>query len=274
MTSGQLPVGYTPFCISTARTGDVYTHRFQVKESSHLKTVSALLGSVGSTMTPAQTYGSLLPSELWAMARVLSSAYGRMNELALVRTVWHVYGTVESSTPLRARTTIGRIRVGRLPRCTTHSETTDADGRLLLQAADDVLMTHDCKKPFYEERPTPSARIPRELRYRHSHKVYFRYQWDPSLWFNNLHTDRYAQLCGFKKGVPEFPVYMDWIYHVACQTGWFKGGRFSIRIRRILPMYADDVVEVIAYEQDGNLTARFIKDGVDRLVAKLSNRAT
>ncbi len=269
MSSDPLPLEYTPLSASHLSEGQTFTIAFQVQPSSHDKTVSALFDSVDHPPAREDVYRRLLPSELWSMARVLSAAFGRLNELVLMRTAWAIHGTEAPGTPLTAKTAITRVRKGRRPICTTLTETRGAADALLVRADDDVLLMHDCPMPFYVERYVPAGPVPARVLYRASHKVYCRYTWDPAIWINNIHTDDYARQCGFEKGLPEFPVYMDWIYHAAVQAGWIDGPPFSIGLQKILPIYPDDLVDVIACEEDGRLQVRFIREGMDRLVASV-----
>lgn len=274
MRSNPLPVDYIPFSLSTLAEGQEFSLEFDVTPSSHDKTVARLFESIHQPSSSDRRYAQLLPSELWAMARVLSSAFGRLNELVLARTHWEMHATRPPGSRLYATTRIGRILRRRLPICTTHTETRSADGTLLVRADDDVLLVHDCPMPFFEERPIPPEVVPETVLYRAPHEIYCRYEWDPSVWVNNIHTDEYANRCGFKRGLPEFPTYMDWIYHVAVETGWAQGGLFSIDLRRILPMYPGDVLDVVAYESGGGgLQIHFLADGVSRMSALLTRSA-
>jgi hypothetical protein len=273
MASQPLPVEYTPMSSRTLAEGQTFGLSFRVHPSSHDKTLSGLLESVGAPLKPEAAYSCLLPSELWAMARVLSSVFGRLNELVLARTAWAMHGTTAPGAPLQARTVVGRIRKGRMPICTTHTDTFTESGVPLVHAVDDILLTHDCAKPFFVERSIASPPAGDPLLYRAVHRVYCRFEWDPLIWVNNIHTDEYARQCGFDRGLPEFPVYMDWIYHAAVQAGWLRGGPFSIKLRKILPIYTGDVVEVIAYQDGDSLQVRFLKDGADRLVATVAGGA-
>jgi hypothetical protein len=271
MRTAPLPVEYTPFSQRTIQQGQTFAIRFDVQPASHQKTVARLFESVSRPPVNTQAYESLLPSEQWAMARVLSSAFGRLNELVLMRTAWQVAGRVPAGSPLSARTTIVSVRGGgRLPRCTTQTDTFDAAGTLLVRGDDDVLLSHDCEKPFYVERPVESAPVPPDVRYRARHVVYCRYVWDPSIWVNNIHTDEYARSCGFEGGLPEFPVYIDWVYHAAIQSGWISEPPFTIALRHILPMYVGETVEVVAYEEKDSLVVRFLYGGTDRLFGRVT----
>jgi hypothetical protein len=270
MSGDPLPVTYVPLSATNLVEGQVFPIDFRVRPSSHDKTVSELFSSVCRRPAHEEAYRRLLPSELWAMARALSACFGRLNELVLARTAWMIQDTVDPDAPLRARTVMSRVRRGRRPICTTSTETRDEAGALLLSAEDDVLLMHDCPKPFFVERPSVSPPPPAETRYRNEHRVYCRYEWDPAIWVNNIHTDAYARACGFEKGLPEFPVYMDWVYHAAVQADWITGPPFSIALHKILPIYIGELVDVVAYEEEGALRVRFIRDGMDRLVATVT----
>lgn len=270
MGSQPLPVEYVPLSLRHLVEGRVVAVDFRVQASSHEKTVSELFESVGHRPSREDAYRHLLPSEVWAMARALSASFGRLNELVLARTAWAIPSMADPGDPLTGRTTIARVHRRRLPMCTTHTETFGPDGKLLLRAEDDILLMHDCPKPFFVERSVVSAPVPRDVLYRDVHRVYCRYEWDPAIWVNNIHTDEYARQCGFERGLPEFPVYMDWIYHAAVQAGWIGDAPYSIALQRILPMYIGDTMDVVAYEERGRLQVRFLRGETDRLVATVA----
>lgn len=138
-----------------------------------------------------------------------------------------------------------------------------------MRAEDKILMVHDCEKPFFAEPAYSEAVIPDNVRYRNQHSVYFRYEWDPAVWINNIHIDEYAQLCGFERGLPEFIIFMDWIYHAAVQSNWISDEPYLISLHKILPMYRNDVIDVVAFEQNGCLQVRLLRAGMERIVAKV-----
>lgn len=260
-----------PFSLATLEQGRTYGKVFfSVNQESHQKTVDLLLRSMELKPSDKHTYGLLLPSELWAMARVFSQSFGKLNEVGLARAVWHIAGSVKPSCPLAASATVtAKIPKGSMAFCGTQTDTCDESGKLLMRADDKILVVHDCEKPFFVEPAHSQATIPDKVLYRNRHTVYFRYEWDPAVWINNIHVDEYAQNCGFERGLPEFIIFMDWIYHAAVQCKWVSEAPFVISLHKILPMYRDDIIDVIAYEHAGCLQIRLLRTGTERLVAKV-----
>lgn len=260
-----------PFSLTTLELGKDYGKIFfTVNQESHQKTVELLLNSMEQKPAEKNPYPLLLPSEMWAMARVFSQSFGRLNEVGLGRAVWRVEGAGRPSWPLVASATVtGKIPKGNLAICSTQTDTCDANGKLLMRAEDKILMVHDCKKPFFVEPAYSETVIPEKALYRNQHSVYFRYEWDPAVWINNIHVDEYAQSCGFERGLPEFIIFMDWIYHAAAQCNWINDGPFCISLHKILPMYRNDVIDVIAFEHNGCLQVRLVRAGMERIVAKV-----
>ena len=267
-----LPIEYTPLSLANLPEKKVFGPvPFEVKASSHVKTVGALLGSVQRRAGDEDQYPLLLPSELWGWARVLSKSFGRLNEVGVSRTVWEFHGSAAPETSVLAKSTVvGSARRGKVAYCDILTETCEASsGRLLMRATDGFFLTHDCDKPFYTE-PAPSKQaLPGNLLYDNQHRVYFRFPWDLSVWVNNIHTDRYAQQCGFERGLPEFVTYADWIYHAAVKSGWTRGRPFALHLARVLPIYFEEVVRVVAWPEADVLQFRFLRDEMERVVASV-----
>ncbi len=260
-----------PFSLCALEQGKNYGQAlFTVNQESHQKTVELLLKSMDRKPAEKEPYPLLLPSELWAMARVFSQSFGRLNEVGLARAVWRVEGGVKPASPLVAAATVtSKIPKGNMAFCSTRTDTCDASGKLLMRAEDKILMVHDCEKPFFTEPAYSEAAIPDNILYRNRHCVYFRYEWDPAVWINNIHIDEYAQHCGFERGLPEFIIFMDWIYHAAVQSNWISDQPFLISLHKILPMYRNDTIDVVAFEQNGCLHVRLLRAGMERIVAKV-----
>jgi hypothetical protein len=260
-----------PFSLTTLELGRSYGKIFfTVNQESHQKTVDLLLGSMEQKPAEKDPYPLLLPSELWAMARVFSQSFGKLNEVGLARAVWRIEGSAKPSCPLTASATVtAKIPKGSLAFCGTQTDTLDESGKLLMRADDKILMVHDCEKPFFVEPAYTEAPVPGNVLYRNRHTVNFRYEWDPSVWINNIQVDEYAQHCGFERGLPEFIIFMDWIYHAGVQCNWIGDDPFVISLHKILPMYRDDIIDVLAYEHSGCLQIRLLRTGMERIVAKV-----
>lgn len=271
--SVPLPVEYTPLSTENLKVGQVFESGvFFIRQASHDKAVAALLESLAEKPRGIANY--LLPGELWWWARALSPTFGRLNEVLLSKTTWDIHDTMSPESLLFARTKVLSFeeRHG-LVFCTTQTETRALiDGSLLLRAVDEVLLAHDCKKPFFSE-PSPRHVFPFLLanpRYDNEHTVYFRWSWDESDWKNNIHTDSYARECGFESGLPEFVTYMDWAYHAVEGSGWFVDNEpITIQLTKVLPLYRGETVRVITNrEGEEQLHIRFLnKDGAERVVA-------
>jgi hypothetical protein len=263
-----------PFSLETVEEDRKYcSQNFVVSSQSHEKAVSLLIRSLDRKPRNPNPYPFLLPSELWGMARAFSPRFGRLNEVGLARAVWRVWNSVAPASPLRADAIVtAKFPKGRLALCATQTATFDIEGRLLMRADDTILIIHDCAKPFFVE-PTPVRPVmPSTILYRNRHTVYFRYEWDSATWINNIHVDDYAQSCGFERGLPEFIIYMDWIYHAAIECGWIPcNGAFSISLRKILPLYHGEIVDIFACAHNGCLHVYLCKDGLQRIVATLAS---
>jgi hypothetical protein len=272
MSDGVLPVEYVPMSRTNMKAGDAFDDvTYRLRESSHAKTLEGLINSLPDSGRSEVHYSSLLPSEHWGLARVLCRTFGRLNEVAIGGAAWDIFGLAEIGSTLRSRARIlGTSWKRGLAFCDTLHETFDADSdRLLLRCRDRMILTHDCTKPFFFEPEPVVTELPAELLYDRRHVVYHRYPWDPSLWENNIHVDDYAQACGFARGLPEFVTYMDWIYHIAMQSAWQEGRPLSIKFQKVLPMYLGDSPRVVSWAEGDCLQVRFLKDGEERVVAKV-----
>lgn len=272
MSGEILPVEYVPMSLSNLEPGALFEQvTFRLRESSHWKTVDGLINSLQDAGPVEKSYSTLLPSEHWGLARVLCRTFGRLNEVAVGGAAWDIFGLAEVGASLRSQARIvGTSSKRGLAFCDTLHETFDAEtDRLLIRCRDRMILTHDCVKPFFFEPEPVVPELPGQLLYDNRHVVYHRYPWEPSLWENNIHVDEYAQLCGFARGLPEFVTYMDWIYHTATQSGWPTDSPFSIRFQKILPMYLGDSPRVVSWAEGDALHVRFLKEGAERVVAKL-----
>lgn len=273
MSGEILPVDYIPMSLANLKPSAEFDETsFRLRESSHQKTLDGLINSLQDFRAPEEAYTTLLPSEHWGLARVLCRTFGRLNEVAIGGAAWEIFGLAEVGATLRSRARIVATSSKRgLAFCDTLHETFDAGtDRLLIRCRDRMILTHDCEKPFFFEPEPVVPEVPAQLLYDNRHIVYHRYPWPASLWENNIHVDDYAQLCGFERGLPEFVTYMDWIYHVATQSGWPTDRPFSIRFLKILPMYLGDTPRVVAWAEGDALQVRFLKDGEERVCARLA----
>lgn len=273
--SAPLSVEYTPLSASRIKVGQVFhSGNYVIRQASHDKAVAALFESVAGGQLPwyRKIRDGLLSSELWGWARALSPTFGRLNEVVLSKATWEICDGEFPGRMLYATTEVMSIeeRHG-LVFCTMQTETFATDGKLLLRAVDEVLLAHDCKKPFFKE---PSPRFAESFllantRYDDVHTVYFRWPWDESVWKNNIHTDQYAIECGFERGLPEFVTYMDWIEYAVDESNWFSPAAITVQLVKVLPLYHGEKARVVTYRNGENgLHVLFLnKDGAERVRA-------
>lgn len=238
---------------------------FRVSPASHEKTVSLL--NQNTTSKP-QEYPCLLPSEFWGCARVLSNYFGRLNEVAVSRTKWEFKSTAYPGNQLYA---ISRIlsteRRKGLSYATietlTYSIDEESNNQVdKMRQLDELLLLHEASENFYREREVrDDTKVDMEI----PRTVYFRYNWNNGLWLNNIHTDDYARRFGYERGLPEFIMYMDWMFDaVVRKKGMYVVG-VTIDVPLILPVYEGDKVTVKIRDEGKNHEVRFAKNNVLRL---------
>lgn len=271
--SVPLPVEYTPLSASYLKVGQVFqSGSYVIQQASHDKTVAALCGSVAGSQSPwRKLRDGLLSSELWGWARALSPTFGRLNEVLLSKATWEICGGEFPERTLCATTKVMSFeeRHG-LVFCTMQTETFATSGRVLLRAVDEVLLAHDCQKPFFKEPPSRFAEpfLLASTRYNDVHTVYFRWPWDESVWKNNIHTDSYARECGFERGLPEFVTYMDWIEYAVDESNWFSPASITVQLVKVLPLYHGEKVRVVTCRDGRNLHVLFLNEnGAERVKA-------
>lgn len=268
----ELPVEYIPLSRDNLEAGMKFgTCRFTVKPASNEKTAT-FLGTGALSIAPL-----LFPSELWGMARVLSKTFGRLNEVVLAFADWELFHIpAYAGIPVKARSEVLGKKTDEskgLSLVKICTETSNINGQLLLRAVDTVLLLHDMPGWKYKDR-TVEQTYAAGLVASQQRKVRMRYNWD-KMWVNNIHQDAYARQFGYDSGLPEFIVYMDWIYLAICHADaedWYGGKRRSMRIclKRVFPLYVEDVVTVSVHQEHPDLyTVRFIRDSVERLLATI-----
>src|SRR3989344_2928927 len=218
---------------------------FRVSSASHEKTVSLL--NQNTTAKPMEYY-HLLPSELWGCARVLSNYFGRLNEVAvskIERRKGLSYATIETVTY-------------------SHSGRTTIDH---MKQLDELLLLHEAPEGFYKEREVEDNT---EADMEVLRTVYFRYNWNKEIWKNNVHTDDYARRFGYKRGLPEFIMYIDWVFDAFIRKTSMYAGGFTIDVPLILPIYTEDKVTVKVKEDSKSHEIRFVKGNVLRLKGNIS----
>lgn len=267
----SLPAEYVPLSATTMAVGDTLEAvTFSVDHHSHDKTVR-LLNDNTLDSEKMLAWATLFPSEFWGWARVFSQRFGRLNEVAVTGATWEIFRTAQPGEQLRSTSSVVSITARRgLPIATACSETYNKEGNLLLRATDDLLLIHDMSLPFYRERPREeTSHSQQHPVLKRQQRVYFRYEWDPVFWLNNIHTDEFAQRCGYERGLPEFIMYMDWIWRAVVEVvpEHIKGG-LQITLRRILPIYKQEVIDILVYREEYGLKVIFLRNGEMRVVAE------
>jgi len=255
------PVEYEPLTVKLLQSrGDFGPLEFSISEESHKKTLTLLNRN---TEVEPLDLGSLLPSELWGCARVLSNYFGRLNEVAISRTQWVISGKAFPTDTLTARSRVVKTELRKgLPFALVETTTADTGGNTLMSQLDELLLFHEVidwayKERFVADELSTELSIPRT--------VYFRHNWDPSLWKNNIHTNNYARKFGYELGLPEFIMYMDWVWDALFRIEGERAYNYSLDIPIILPIYEGDKIDVRMRKQDSGYKVTFTKGNFLRL---------
>jgi hypothetical protein len=268
----DLPIEYEPLVWENLNEGqDFGPVEFLVSENSHNKTVSMLEDSDLRGETKIET-PYLLPSELWGLARVLSRYFGRINEAAGTQAEWKILRGCFSEEKLTASTkVVSKEKKRGLEYVVMETETKNSTGYPILKSKDTVLLFYDAPEGFYKEKERQKIFF-ENTEYERKHKVYFRHKWDPKIWKNNLHTDKYARKFGYERGLPEFITYMDWIFLIPLSCFGDKAyDETSMQTKIILPMYEGENIDVSAQRQDNKYKVQFIRKGSLRVLANVDN---
>ena len=264
----DLPIEYTPLSQSNLEIGTEFGPvDFSVTLPSHEKSRELLEKSDFHKQTRITT-PYLFPSEMWGWARVLSAYFGRLNEAAVSRATWEIYRTALPDLKLRAKSKIMNVETRNgLPFATAKTITEDSDGNILTQCLDELLLLHDVACSFYQERGKETF-IPKNPTYDKTRRVYFRYDWDNGKWLNNIHTDEYARRFGYERGLPEFIMYMDWIF--LSQLEQFGEDAYvnrTIKLNKILPIYKDEIIRITETRVVQHSTIQFFRENQERVNA-------
>lgn len=264
----DLPIEYIPLSQSKLGVGMEFGPvEFSVKLSSHEKSRQLLEKSDHHQQTRIST-PFLYLSEVWGWARVFSAYFGRLNEAAVSRATWEIYGTALPDQKLKAKSKVVNVQTrNNLPFATAETTTEDENGNLLLKSLDELFLLHDVNYPFYQERAKETI-PPENLTYDRTRRVYFRYDWDNGQWLNNIHTDKYAQRFGYERGLPEFIMYMDWIF--LSQLEQFGEEAYSgrtINLQKILPIYKNEIIRITETRGAQHSTVQFFRGNQERVNA-------
>ncbi len=262
----DLPIDYTPLSPSNLGVGMGFEPiEFSVKPTSHEKSRKLLEKSDLHQQTRINT-PYLFPSEVWGMARVFSAYFGRLNEIAVSKATWEIYGAALPNQKLRATSKVVNIQTrNNLPFAVAETTTEDESGTLLLRSLDELLLLHNVQHPFYQEK-AKETQPSRKLIYDRTRRVYFRYDWDNGNWLNNIHTDEYAQKFGYERGLPEFIMYLDWIF--LSQLEQFGEDAYTCRrieLRKILPIYEGEIIKITETREAQSSTVQFFRGNQERV---------
>ncbi len=264
----DLPLEYTPLSQSKLGVGMEFGPvEFSVKLPSHKKSRELLEKSDPHQQTRIIT-PYLFPSEVWGWARVFSAYFGRLNEAAVSRATWGIYGTAFPDQKLKAKSRVITVQTrNNLHFATAETITENENGTMLLRSLDELLLLHDVNSPFYQERAKETI-PPENPTYDRTRRVYFRYDWDNGKWLNNIHTDQYAQGFGYERGLPEFIMYMDWIF--LSQLEQFGEEAYSgrtINLQKILPIYKNEIIRITETRGAQHSTVQFFRGNQERVNA-------
>src|SRR3989344_2561662 len=262
----DLPIEYTPLSLSNLDVGVKFGPlEFIVSHETHEK-ARRLAEESDINQETRITTPYLFPSEMWAWARVFSSYFGRLNEVAVSRATWRISGKSLPMQKLTARSKVTNTQIrNNLPFATAESVTQDGSGNTLIHSVDEILLLHDVHFPFYQERAKETP-LPENQPYERTKRVYFRYAWDNGKWLNNIHTDEYARKFGYERGLPEFIMYMDWIFLSQLEPrGENAYDNITIELRKILPIYKDEIIKITGDEGAQHQTVQFFRRKQERL---------
>lgn len=234
---------------------------FTITPESHKKTLDLLNRHTNAEPLSLDT---LFPSEMWGMARVLSNHFGRLNELAVSKTTWIVSGIAYPGQKLETTTSLVRTNVRKgLSFGFVKTETKGQNDELLMDQLDELLLLHEAPVGFYKEKNLPCKVEDPDISI--ERRVYFRHNWNPQLWHNNIHSDEYARRFGYESGLPEFVMYMDWIFDALFRLEKETAYKCRIDVPLILPVYEEDKINVALKRNQVGYNVVFLKKGILRL---------
>ncbi len=240
----NLSVEYTPITFDSLNIWDkIWPILITTKQDSHDKTMS-MLNQYNLTKENDIQNPDLMPSEIRWCAKVLATKFGKLNEMLLARSIRDIYKTEKPWTPIRAELeVIGKIQHDGRPMIVTKTISKNQNWEELLQSIDYVVLLHDVHKQIYEEQDRTSN-MSWEIVYETIREVYFRHERNEEKWRNNIHTRDYARKFGFKEEIPEYIIYMDRSFSALYKLLWEDAYNFSIRVKKLLPMYKWDKIKV------------------------------
>ncbi len=268
----ELPLKYTALSKSNLSIGMEFGPvNFFVNKSSHEKSKNLLEGNdIKGETKIISPY--LFPSEMWGWARVFSSYFGRLNEVAVSRANWKIYEVARPDEKLISKSKVVNVESrNNLSFATAETVTQNENGNILIKTLDELLLLHDVNFKFYKERNNEKE-ISKNNSYTRSRKVYFRYNWNSGKWMNNIHTDAYAKQFGYEGGLPEFIMYMDWIFMSELETKGKEAYQTTIELEKILPIYEGEIIKIIKPKNSENNLIQFFRENQERVRAHINKQ--
>ena len=218
--SHRLTTSYTPLSSKSLCAGSGFGPTiFSVTYDSHARHLCFLNAALGGRHRTCQE--TLLPSEFWALPRILSSSgFGRLNETVLLKSWRQIHLLPRPETKLIGWATIDRIVCRRgVEIAQFSSRTFTLDGEPLLKAKDLVLLAHESEPPYFREAiagaTSKTLSIEQLGEPSATWKLQLRWDWPPEIWHNNIHTPAYARSLGYKRELIEGPMLADVLYSLS-----------------------------------------------------------
>lgn len=259
------PIEYEPLTIPKLELQkEMGPLEFTISKKSHTKSVELLNTLTSSSPVSLPT---LLPSEMSGFARVLSNYFGRLNEVAVSKTRWKITGAAVPGERLKAYSRVIKTTIRKqLSFGQVETTTINQRGEVLLVSLDELLLLHDAPLGFYKEM---KKRDEESFDYEVHRRVYHRYDWNPVIWKNNIHNDEYAQRFGYERGLPEFIVYMDWIFDAIFRQIGADAYASIINVPLILPVYIGEDIKLRLKKTERSFDVAFVKKDILRLKAQV-----
>jgi hypothetical protein len=242
MKKEELPVEYIPMNLETvSKEIEFKPVYFRVSSQTDAKTKS-LLENSSLEGSEKINFSYVMPSDLWGQARVLSNYYERINEALIMKSKWEIFGGAFPNELLCSESVIKGLKtIQNLPFVYLESITKNEKGDILIKSLEQMLLLNEVNHRFYEEKL--EASFVKNPDYSCDREVYFRHIWNENKWKNNIHTKYFAQKFGFREEIPEFSVYMDWIF-LSLENPFEAYNGTEINLRKILPLYKGDKLRI------------------------------
>jgi len=250
--AGELPVEYTPLNPRTLRAAEQFGPLvFQISRSSHNHHLEFISRCIGRE--PARNSDRLYAFEFWPLPRVMSQwRFGRLNEVISVRAERHVHFWPAAEEPLWGETTVRSVTVKNgLCFGFFDSVTKTTGGGICMTAEDVLLLANGCDSDALREAVSQVSKsgtfisAPDRASLLGSWPLQMRYAWPVTKWKNNIHTDVYAQMLGYQRGLVEGPGVAD-VVHAVDSARFGTGLQFRLSWKYLAPLYESTAVAVVS----------------------------